>query len=751
VLLLAVTELMGQQSFGTVQGIVSEDPSTRAIEGVLVEFMNIDLRTISNEKGEYKFLRIPVGNYQIKFSVAGFGTIVETDIVVNSNRITFLNVKMKALLPHLKETVTVRASYFQKNLDVPTSNINISAEEIRRTPGASGFIGRMLTSLPGVGFSGKDENTDLLIRGGSPTENGFYIDNIEVPYISHLPRLGSSGGVFSAIHSDLVESVDFYSGGFSAKYGGRLSSITDINFRDGNKDEFDGQVDINFLMTGALLEGPIKKGKGSWLISVRKSYIKLLNEMKILDVGKPLDTQDIMVKLTYNLSPKQKINLLNFTTDGNFQDIYDNNTVEDNYYTQNTIGINWESDWSDSFISNTSLSYSFLNRKDREAFLVNSRDFHWEAKDNAKYYILKNSNLIHFANQNRLEFGFEIKHERDHINYYSTEYYTSTGEYRPPRDLIFDYNTTKTALFISSTWNIFNRIANTFGLRGDYSSRHKVFHLSPRFALSLRLNHSLAINGSYGIFYQTIPMRFVTIYPQHIDLADLEATHYTLGLEYLNQGTKVTLEAYSKDYQNLLIDPRYPIFLASELAIDSYYYPSSLTNTSKGNARGIELMIHKKLVNHFFGIFSASLFRSRYTDLDGIWRRSSYENRYLVNLIAGYKPNPKWEFGIRWVLIGGRPHTPFDLDLCRQYDTLVYDQDISKFRSLNYPAYNKLNVRAERRFYFRTTNLIVYLDIWNIFNRKNFFEYTWNPYYDRVEPVEEQLPILPILGIKYEF
>jgi outer membrane receptor for ferrienterochelin and colicin len=246
-------------------------------------------------------------------------------------------------------------------------------------------------------------------------------------------------------------------------------------------------------------------------------------------------------------------------------------------------------------------------------------------------------------------------------------------------------------------------------------------------------------------------MRFLSIYPWHRDLNDLKATHYTLGVEYIHSGIKITLEAYSKEYENMLIDPKYPMYLASELAIDNYYYPYELTNDGSGYARGIELLIHKKLVKHFHGIFCASIFRSRYKDFDGITRRSSYENRYIINLTAGYKPNSKWAFGLRWTIIGGRPRTPFDLEASRQYNYLVYDQDLSKFNTENYPAYNKLSLRAERRFYFRKTNIVVYLDIWNVLNRKNFFEYTWNPGSKDVEPTDEQMPIMPILGFKFEF
>lgn len=154
--IMAILPLEASQSYGTVQGKVSEEQGNRSITGVLVKLMDTELTTLSNEDGEYKLLQVPVGNYRIKFSYTGFETIIKTDIIVRPNRITFLDVKMREDLPWLNETVTVEESYFHKD--------------------------------------------------------------IEIPNINHLPRLASSGGVFSAFNPDLFQNVEFYSSAFSADY-----------------------------------------------------------------------------------------------------------------------------------------------------------------------------------------------------------------------------------------------------------------------------------------------------------------------------------------------------------------------------------------------------------------------------------------------------------------------------------------------------------------------------------------------------
>jgi outer membrane receptor for ferrienterochelin and colicin len=752
ILIMALPGLEASISTGTIKGKVVEDSSGRAIAGVRVWIMDTVFQDLSDENGKYELHQIPVGNYRIRFSCDSFTIVIKTDVLVRPDRITFLNVKMQEELPRLNETVEVKESYFYKNPEVPTGNVKISAEEIRRTPGTAGFTGRVITTLPGVGFSGADENTDLLVRGGSPDENGFFIDDIEVPNINHLPRLGSTGGVFSAFNPDLVQHIDFFSGAFSADYGNRLSSITNISFREGNRNEFDGEFDANLFMTGLVCEGPLNHGKGSWLVAGRTSYVKLLNELDILDVGETLNTRDLQIKLVYEFSPKHKLYLINLLADGNFRDFYGGpdgaEVTEDNVYTQNTTGFSWKAIWNNNFFSTTSLSYSWLKRTDSEAYPIYERDYHWESEDTARYFSLRNSNFVFFGNKDRLEFGVQIKHERNHIDYYQHQYYDRDGDFIPVFDTNFDYQTTKSAIYVSFLWNPLKRFTLTTGIRGDYSSAHDAYHLSPRLSASLHLSNRISLNGGFGIFYQTIPIRFLTLYSEHLSLADIKAIHYTLGIEYINSGTRLTLEVFEKKYDNLLIDPKNPQYLASELAIDTYYYPERLTNNGSGYSRGIELLIQKKLVKHFYGLFSMTIFKSRYRDFTGIWRKSGFETPFILNLLAGYKPNIFWEFGIRWMVMTGRPTTPIDENLSKINGMLVYD--LSRFNEHRYPTYNKLNLRVERRFFFKKSNLALYLDMWNVFNNETIYEYEWNGANGGVE-ANKHLPIMPILGLKYEF
>jgi outer membrane receptor for ferrienterochelin and colicin len=731
---------------GYIKGTVKDKETSDPLPGCYVQLENTSNEVVTDTNGNFILRNINPGIHKVLFTLPGFETLIKSGITVHPEQTA--TVKAKLDLSPIEATnviVDVFGQYRTKNN--PQSMYNLSAREVQRAPGTAGGVSRMLGTLPGVTFL-SDTSTDMLVRGGSPTENGFYVDGLEIPNINHLPRLGSCGGVYSIINPNLIHNVDFYSGVFTSDYGDRLSSITDISLREGNRSEIKGNIDLSFLMAGLVLEGPITKGKGSWLFSVRRSHLNFLYDVGMVGEETRLDSVDSQMKLTYDFSPKQKLSLTNILSNGIYRDYYDD-TIEDNTYEQNVLGLSWKAFWNESFFSKTSLSYAYLGRMDREAFPYNFRAYFWEATEQIRYFSFRTTNFLSFNKTHKLEFGFQIKHEKDEIDHYSKEWFGYDGIYHPEQEYDLEFHTTKYCLFLSHIWKFHTKWTLSTGLRGDYSSAHDVFHISPRLSISFQLSEKFSVNGSYGEFFQTIPMRFTTYYSQHIDLQDSNVSQFTLGMEYsINPSARICLEFYRKEYENLLLDPRYPQKLASELAVDTYYFPKTLINDIDGNTTGIELLVHKKLDRHFYGILSAAIFSSRFKDLWGATHKNEYDNGYILNLTAGYKPKSSWEFSLKWTFMGGRPHTPIDMDKSVEYNYLVYKN--AQYNWKRYPAYNRLNLRIEKIFSFERFDLTFYLDIWNTFNRKNVYSYQWNPMIATVES-ENQLPFLPILGITLDF
>lgn len=174
--------------------------------------------------------------------------------------------------------IEVKPEYFAEDETQQTSRTEFAGEQIRQTPGSAGDVTRVIAGLPSVAN------------------------------INHFPRQGTSGGGLGMVNIDLLEDVWFSAGGFSSSYGDRLSSVMELKLREGNREEFDGQIDFSMSGIGVVGEGPIDKGRGSWLASARRSYVDLLVE--IADIEAVPTYSDFLVKVSYDLSPAHRLSLL---------------------------------------------------------------------------------------------------------------------------------------------------------------------------------------------------------------------------------------------------------------------------------------------------------------------------------------------------------------------------------------------------------------------------------------------------------
>ena len=172
------------------------------------------------------------------------------------------------------EGMEVRAAYFQKNPDSPVSVQRLSYEEIRRSPGAFEDVVRAVSVIPGVAQAQPGRN-DLVVRGGAPSENLFTVDNIEIPNINHFGTQGASGGPLSFINLDFVREATFSTGGFGVRYGDRMSSVLNIELREGRTDRLGGKATISATQFGLNVEGPIASG-GQFVFSARRSYLDFI-------------------------------------------------------------------------------------------------------------------------------------------------------------------------------------------------------------------------------------------------------------------------------------------------------------------------------------------------------------------------------------------------------------------------------------------------------------------------------------------
>ncbi len=735
---------------GTIKGKLLDVAAKMPLAGANVIIEGKVLGAATDMEGNFVILNVPVGNYILRFAYIGYETMKKTDIIVKSKRITYVNAELK-MSPLEMNQIVVSTGYFSETQDQPISSINFSYEEIRRAPGSGGDVSRILMSLPSLAKV-NDQSNNLIVRGGNPIENTFFIDNIEIPNINHFPNQASSGGPIGILNVDFIQDVNFYSGGFSALYGDKLSSIMDISFRDGNRSEFDAQLDLNFAGFGGVAEGPLFKKHGSWLVSARRSYLDFV--VDAFDVGSTIAPiyGDIQSKLVYDFNPNHKLMLLSIFADDhnnpdreagekNFMDHYGN---QDLY--QATIGVNWRALWNKSGYSNISLAFT-SNKYDEDFYETTTGKYDIRNRSLENNIKFRNVNHYQLNDKNTLEFGLEAKYLAENYDNWYAETTNTLGDTIPALTLKNTISADKLGAFINYIAKPFRRLTTTLGIRADYFSYNKNLTWSPRLAFSYQLTSATAFNGSVGLFHQNLPLLLLSQLASNKELKNPIAIHYIVGIDHLlTESTKLTMEVYQKNYENFPLDPLQPaLFIIDDSFFDNY---GALADNGEALSRGVEIMIQKKLATDFYGLASATFFRSRYKGGDGYWRNRNYDNRAAFSIEGGYKPNRKWEFSLRWIYASGVPYTPFDIDKSKANHRAVYDEN--RINAVRYPDYHSLNIRFDRRFDFSNSNLVFYLSAWNVYNRKNIANYFWNEKEQRQDQVY-QWRLLPIFGLEYEF
>lgn len=738
---------------GTIKGIVLDKDSQSPLIGTNVIIVGTTKGAATDMNGQFIITNVPAGSYTLQFDYIGYEQLKLTDIIVRPERTTFVQAEMNLSMLEGEE-ISVTAGYFPAADKQPTSSINFSYEEIRRAPGAAGDVNRIISSLPSIAKT-NDQYNSLVVRGGSPIENVFYVDNIEIPNINHFPTQGSTGGAISVLNVDFIKDVNFYTGGFQSRYGDRLSSVMDLSLREGNRDEFDGQLDLNFAGIGGIAEGPAFGKKGSYMVSARRSYVDWL--VKLMDIGVAPKYGDASTKIVYDINSTHQIALIdvmgidyNSPTKKDAEDL-DFSVYGSERYIQNTVGVNWRWLWNKNGYTLTSISHAAIQFRQHWT-QASSDELFVDNRSLEQTYNVRQTNFYRFNEYNAVDFGFEIKHlAYDYNNFYG-EYTDPSGNPTPALMLDDQIGASKFAAFLNYQFRPFSKLQTQTGVRVDYFSYNKNYSISPRFSFSYRLTEKTTLNGSTGLFYQNLPLIILSQEKENRDLKNPKAVHFNLGLSHLlTDDTRLTVELYRKNYSHLPLDPAQPkLNILDELFYRNLFYLSHgpLTDKGKAYSQGIEVILQKKLATNFYGLISGSYFRTRYRDSGHTWRDRVFDNRWIVGIEGGYKPNNRWEFSARWVYAGGAPYTPFDVVASTAINRAVFDDN--RINEKRYPSYHSLNVRFDKRFLYESSNLVFYVSIWNAYNRKNVASYYWNEFKNKPD-TSYQFSLLPIFGLEYEF
>ena len=787
ILLTSLAALVNAQDilvYGSVTNSLNNEPIPFA--NIVIDGTTIGATT--DFDGNFEMEGIAPGLYNFKCSYIGFNTSIKTEIQLTPNKNLRLNFAMTENAQIIEE-VQVTANTFNKTEESPTSLRTINASEIYRSPGGNRDISKVIANLPGVSSTPSFRN-DIVIRGGAPNENRFFLDGVEIPNINHFATQGSSGGPVGIINVNFIREVDFYSGAFPANRGNALSSVMELKQIEGSDEEFSGSFMLGSSDAGLTINTPLSE-KSTMLISARRSYLQFL--FQALQLPFLPTYNDIQFKLTHKPDKKNQFNIIGlaaideFTLNPEANDgIDDPQRLAQNEYTLNNLPVNEQ--W------NYTLGGTWKRFFDNSnLFVVLSRShLNNTAVKYADYADLTSQKLIDYEsqeieNKSRVEYNFRENNIKFNvgISVEDATYLNSTNRVLTSGDSIYnklvetDLHFIKYGAFaqLSKTYLV-DRLVTSIGFRMDgnsFTENTTTPNFSPRLSLSYNLSGKSSLNANLGRYYQ-LPAYTILGFGLNNNFLNQDAEyiscdHAVLGLEYNPSNySKITLETFYKQYDN------YPFSLIDSISLANLggdfgvIGNEDISSISQGRSYGVEFLAQQKLSSSVYGIMSVTYYRSEFEDKDEELIPSAWDNRFIFNMTAGKKFKRDIELGLKFRYTGGAPYTPIDLATSSNMDIW----NINQRGVLNYDALNSqrlknvhgVDLRLDKKWYFKKWSLNAYLDIENLYNFKiqlpsevgidteigeEIYTSQNSQQYSLYEIVNESGTVLPSIGLLIEF
>lgn len=739
---------------GILKVKITESGSNKAVELASVQIEGTTIGGVTDEKGEVEIKDIPTGTYNIKISCIGFQPKSVFEMEITNSKPAIVTTEISPVATDLKE-VEVKANPFVKNEESPVSVRTIGINEIQRSPGGNRDISKVVQSLPGVGFSSGGFRNDLYIRGGSPAENKFYIDGIEIPNINHFATQGSTGGPNGLINVDFIREVNFYSSAFPSNRGNALSSVMDIRLRDGRDDRWGGTFTIGSSDVAFSMESPLNKKKtATMLASVRYSYLQLL--FKALKLPFLPTYTDAQAKVKWKITPKDEFVFLFLSAyDVNVLNTKIKNPDESQQYLLNILPEQTQLTYMmggkyTHYFQNSYLQV-FLSRN----MLVNKFS-KWKNNDKSLEKVIAYGST-EAENKLRVEYSGRkgaLKYNAG-VNYEFARYTNQSSFYEAQFtqlqlvkvDFNSKFNLHKYGAFANVSSTLFKDVMTIgAGIRFDGSSYNRSMaelwrQASPRVSLSFQLPQNIRLNMNAGYYHQ-LPGYTVLGYQDSMAtlinqdrLTYMRNVHAVLGIEYTTPiNSRISIEGFFKRYYNVPFMLDNNISIANQGGGFGVVGSGPANSTSEGRSYGMEFLYEQKLYKGFYGIVSYTLFWSQFKDAFNNFVSSSWDTRHIISLTGGKKFKRNWELGLRYRIQGGTPYTPYDVDASTLYTRFNPGNpgilDYNNINSQRTKWFHSADIRVTKKWYFKKLSFELYLDVQNFYLSKAPQAPTFSPVYD---------------------
>lgn len=715
-----------------IKGVVIDKSTRQPLEFVNVLVVGLGIGASTDANGNFLITQVPPGIYRLQASFLGYKTELTPEYRVN-HVTPYVQIELEEENASLNEVI-VTASPFQKVPESPVSLRVIGLQEIEKAPGANRNISKVVQNYPGVAFSPIGYRNDLIVRGGGPSENRFYLDGVEIPNINHFSTQGASGGPVGLIDADLIRSVKFYSGAFPADKGNALSSVLDFSLRDGDMERNSLKATLGASEVSLSSNGHIGN-KTSYLVSVRQSYLQAL--FKILGLPFLPAYTDASFKIKTRFDSHNELTLLglggidrmklNLGIEGEDAEYMLSYLPEINQETYTVGGVYRH--YSQRHVQSIVLSQSYLNNRN-----VKYRDNDESSEENLTLRLgsIEQETKLRMENTSswsvwKVKAGFDLNYSRYKSNEYRKVFANALREY----DYHTDLSLWRWEMFASVDYAAPDKsFTASMGVRTDgnnYSDKMKELwrQLSPRLSVSYRLVEGLTLSGHVGLYYQ-LPSYTALGFKgeegeyvnRHLDY--ISVSQESLGLSWTpNENMELSVEGFYKLYGHM------PFSLSDQIPLSckgndyGTIGNEALSSEAKGRSYGVELMFKWLLTQKLNLSSSLTIFKSEFKDGEqGSYVPSAWDNRFILNMSGTYNFPKHWSLGAKVSCIGGSPYTPYDVEKSSLVEAWNVQgrayYDYSRYNQERLPVFGQLDVRVDKTFYLKKCMLGFYLDIQNI-------------------------------------
>jgi len=718
------------QTTGTLRGTVTDARTGEPLIGATVLVLQSDYGVATDVDGRFEISGIPVETYNVQASYVGYENSTRFNVVVRSEGNQELNFELTSSTSTLDEVV-VTPNPFEKTSATPLSIQSLSQEEITQYPGGNNDIAKVVQTLPGVSGSVGGFRNDVIIRGGAPNENVYFLDDVPIPNINHFSSQGSAGGPVGLLNVSFFEGVTLSASAFGAQYNNALSGVLQFDQRTGNPQEFTGNIRVSSSEAALTLEGPLNRSDGetktTYIVSARRSYLQVLFEL----IGLPFlpDYWDYQYKINHKIDDYNTIYLTGVGSIDDFRvnELDEFDPVEQAQQDQvpvirqrtNTIGASWrrrfkdDSGYMQTTISNNFLDNQFQRFNDNiEETGLFFRNDSRETETRLRY------NLTKFLGPWTLLTGFNV------IN---ADYQNTTEDLVEDRQFSSNLNFFRYGVHAQASRRFFDeRLSFSFGLRADGDSFTEDGNqlqrtLSPRVSLSYALtqNGKWSLNTSLGRYYKILPYTSLGFQGTEGNFVNqgaeyIRSGHAVLGVEYLlNKSSRITVEGFYKAYGDYPVSIADGVSLANKGGDFEVYGSEPIRSSGEGRAYGVELLYQQKFTGRFYAIGALTLYKSEFTTLENDeFKPAIWDNQVLVSLIGGYKLGRNWEVSARYRYLGEAPYAPVDqMATLQRYPAIIRDFD--RLGTVRLDPFTQLDIRIDKKWSFSAFSLDVFLEVQN--------------------------------------